>query len=87
MGGGNVSLVPFYTTRPFRKSEQRRRPFSSAPQGLIAPFPIPRSQLQAPTFGSCVHPGHISYDHEQGIFAEKEIQAGWQYLDSLGDRV
>ena len=87
MVGENVSLVPYYTTRPSRKSEQGGDLSAQHLKAKLLTFPIPRSQLQAPRFGSCVHPGHISCDHEQGIFAKKEIQAGWPYLNSLEDRV
>lgn len=78
MVGENGSAVPCYTTRPSRKSEQGGDPSAQLLKAKLLTFPVPRSQFQAPRLGSSVHTGHISYDHEQGIFAEKEIQAGWQ---------
>lgn len=76
--GENVSLVPYYTTRPSRKSEQGGDLSAQLLKAKLLTFPIPRSQFQASRMGSSVDPGHISYDHEWGVFAEKEIQAGWQ---------
>lgn len=52
--------------------------FSSAPQGQTAHFPHSQVPIPGCLVGIRVHTGHISYGHEQGIFAEKEIQAGWQ---------
>lgn len=72
--GENVSLVPYYTTRPSRKSEQGGDLSAQLLKAKLLTFPIPRSQFQASRMGSSVHPGHISYDHEQEYLLRKRFR-------------
>ena len=78
--GGECQPCAYYITGPSRKSEQEalclQDLFTLLLKAKLFTFPIPRSRFQVPKFRSNVHP--ISHGHKQGIFAKKEIQAGWQ---------
>lgn len=74
--GGNVSLVPFYTTRPFRKSEQGGDLSAPAPQRPNCPLsPCPGPSCRLLGLDPVSTPGHISYDMNREYLLRRN--SGW----------